>query len=65
MPASDEKKHCPFCGSTAVEKRADFATALMVSQYYCVACNSYFEWVKWGDDDAGLDLPDFLKTRPR
>ena len=53
-------KTCPFCHSGDVEKRSNFSTGLMVSLYYCRACNTYFESIKWGDDDASLDVPDFL-----
>ena len=53
-------KTCPFCRSGDVEKRSNFSTALMVSLYYCRACNTYFESIKWGDDDTTLDVPGFL-----
>ncbi len=61
---SSPQKTCPFCGADDTVKQADFGTSLMVSQYYCRACHTVFEWVKWGDDQARLDLPDFLKDRP-
>jgi hypothetical protein len=53
-------KACPFCHQRDTEKRSDFSTALMVSLYYCRACNTYFESIKWGDEDTQLDVPDFL-----
>ena len=53
-------KTCPFCHQRDTQKRSDFSTALMVSLYYCRACNTYFESIKWGDHDAQLDVPDFL-----
>lgn len=51
---------CPFCGSRETEKQSDFGTSLMVRLHYCRGCRTSFEAVKWGDD-AGLDLPPFLK----
>ncbi len=54
-------KTCPFCGSTDTAKQADFGTSVMVRQYYCRACRTVFEWVKWGDDESDLDLPTVLK----
>ena len=57
---STQAKTCPFCHESDTEKRSDFSTALMVSLYYCRTCNTYFESIKWGDDDAQLDVPDFL-----
>lgn len=59
---SEPSKICPFCGSKNTEKYADFGTAIMVRQHYCRDCKSVFEWVKWGDDESQLDLPEFLKT---
>ena len=53
---------CPFCGSTATEKVADFATSLMVASHHCAHCHSYFEAIKWGDESA-LDVPAFLDPR--
>jgi RNA polymerase subunit RPABC4/transcription elongation factor Spt4 len=55
-------KKCPFCGSTETEKQSDFGTTIMVKQHYCRNCRTVFEWVKWGDDDPTLDLPEFLKN---
>jgi transposase-like protein len=34
---------CPFCGSTATRREADFGTTLAYAQYYCHACrNTHF-----------------------
>jgi hypothetical protein len=55
------KKTCPFCGSRDTEKQSDFGTSVMVKQYYCRGCKTVFEWIKWGDSEANLDLPEFLK----
>lgn len=62
---TSEAKKCPFCGSRETEKYADFGTALMVKQYYCNHCKTVFEWVKWGDDETDLDLPDFLRKKSK
>lgn len=58
---SDPNKKCPFCGSTETQKQSDFGTSLMAMQYFCLACKSPFEWIKWGEPDSRLDLPEFLK----
>ncbi|MFQ5605907.1 MAG: hypothetical protein ACE5HS_21770 [bacterium] len=55
------KIKCPFCGATETQKQADFGTSIMVKQYYCRACKTVFEWIKWGENESNLDLPDFLK----
>lgn len=54
-------KLCPFCRSKNTRKQSDFGTSVMATVHYCIDCNSYFEGIKWGDDDPELDLPDFLK----
>jgi len=54
---------CPFCGSLHASKQSDFGTSLMVKQYFCLDCKSAFEWIKWGEDNTHLDLPDFLQDR--
>lgn len=53
-------KNCPFCQSTETEKVSDFGTSLMVGSYYCRACRSHFESIKWGDRSQKLDIPEFL-----
>jgi hypothetical protein len=58
-------KVCPFCHATDTERRADFSTSLMVSLHYCRRCRSYFEAIKWGDQEAPLDLPPFLDPNRR
>ncbi len=58
-------KKCPFCHSDDTVKHADFSTSLMVSLYYCRACRSSFEAIKWGDREAGLELPSFLREEGR
>ncbi len=61
---TDSSKACPFCGSTATSKQADFSTSLMVSLYWCQRCKTSFEAIKWGDTSVDLDLPEFLSERP-
>ncbi|MFQ5709856.1 MAG: hypothetical protein ACE5HO_20570 [bacterium] len=58
-------KPCPFCKSKDTVKCSDFGTSVMVKQYYCCHCNTYFEWVKWGDQDPTLDLPEFLQDNEK
>lgn len=41
---------CPFCDSADVEKEMDFGQEISKSQYYCNACETPFERIKWGDD---------------
>ena len=38
---------CPFCESKETELIALFGMQMMTSQYYCRACRSVFEAVKW------------------
>ena len=46
-----DKQHdlpvCPFCHAESADRIAQFGTAQLVSQYYCHACRSVFEYVKW------------------
>ena len=51
---------CPFCGSRLTDKESHFGTSLMVARYFCRACRSHFEAIKWGDRPAELDVPAFL-----
>jgi hypothetical protein len=44
---------CPFCGSDHTELFSLFGSSLLTSQYYCRACRSTFERVKWGDHRQG------------
>ena len=60
-------KPCPFCGSLATTREADFSTSLMVSLYWCQRCKTSFEAIKWGDGSVDLDLAASLaerRTRP-
>ncbi|HLW47480.1 MAG TPA: hypothetical protein VKW09_06900 [bacterium] len=40
--------HCVFCGSAETELMSLFGSSPLTSQYYCRACRSAFEQVKWG-----------------
>ncbi len=57
-----KNKKCTFCGSTNTEKQSDFGTSIMVTPHFCLDCKSAFEWIKWGEDDSHLDLPEYLKA---
>lgn len=41
--------HCPFCGSPDVVKDSSFGPEISKSQYFCEACETPFERIKWGD----------------
>jgi hypothetical protein len=41
---------CPFCRATTAELVSLFGSQLLLSQYRCAACGSYFEGVR---DDRG------------
>jgi transposase-like protein len=47
-----EAVKCPFCESTASELISLFGSQLLLSQYRCTQCGSYFEGVR-GDDEHG------------
>ncbi|WP_425441645.1 hypothetical protein [Thalassobacillus cyri] len=47
MSETDKKIACPFCSSDNVQIIAPFGTAQLVRQYYCNACKSCFEYIKW------------------
>lgn len=42
---------CPHCASADVELEAPFGGSLMSRQYYCRACRTVFEWIKWEPGD--------------
>lgn len=47
---------CPFCEGVETELHAPFGSALSVATYWCRACRTAFEWVKWdepGEREAG------------
>jgi transposase-like protein len=45
--------HCPFCDSAATELISLFGSQLLLSQYRCKRCGSYFETVRGDDADGG------------
>jgi len=51
---------CPFCGSLQTRRETDFGTALAYAQFYCRACRTPFECIKWDDRATNPDLPSFL-----
>jgi ring-1,2-phenylacetyl-CoA epoxidase subunit PaaD len=47
---------CPFCGGTDTELMNAFGSHASVSAYWCRACRSPFERMKWeGDGRRGPD----------
>lgn len=50
-----ERVRCPFCEGLETELHSPFGTALSVATYWCRACRTAFEWVKWDgrDPDPG------------
>ena len=44
MPAAPE---CPFCGGTETEIMSAFGSHASVSTYWCRACGSPFEMMRW------------------
>ncbi len=49
LPCGDvpESVDCPHCQGHETELFAAFGSALSVSQYYCRACRTVFEYMKW------------------
>jgi hypothetical protein len=43
---------CPFCDATTVSSVAPFGSQLLMSQFRCEACRSYFEGVRLDRHDA-------------
>jgi hypothetical protein len=54
LPHSSTPITCPFCVSDDTERISLFGSQLLVSQYRCRACHSYFEAVR---DDESHALP--------
>ena len=52
MSASTKTVTCPFCEADASELISLFGSQLLLSQYRCKRCGSYFEAVR-GDEDHG------------
>jgi hypothetical protein len=49
MPDSVE---CPHCDGSETEQFSAFGPAVSVGQYYCRACRTVFEWMKWQGRDG-------------
>jgi hypothetical protein len=45
--AMPESVPCPFCDGSDTEQFSAFGSAVSVGQYYCRACKTVFEWMKW------------------
>jgi DNA-directed RNA polymerase subunit RPC12/RpoP len=54
---------CPFCGSTRTQQETDFGTTLAYAQFYCLACRTPFEWIKWEEKISKPDLPAFFSEK--
>jgi len=48
---------CIFCGSGETELMSLFGSSLLTSQYYCRACRTAFEQVKWGNEPPAAVPP--------
>ena len=46
-----EAVRCPFCESVATELVSLFGSQLLLSQYRCKTCGSYFEALRNDDGD--------------
>ncbi|MDX1673241.1 MAG: hypothetical protein R3314_00460 [Longimicrobiales bacterium] len=46
-----ERPTCPFCDGAETELHSAFGTALSVATYWCRACRTAFEWVKWQEPE--------------
>jgi hypothetical protein len=44
--AGGDPVRCPFCDATTVSTVAPFGSQLLMSQFRCEACRSYFEGVR-------------------
>jgi DNA-directed RNA polymerase subunit RPC12/RpoP len=45
MSESDDVR-CPFCGAASAELLSLFGSQLLLSQYRCASCGSYFEGLR-------------------
>jgi hypothetical protein len=55
---------CPFCRSTTVELISLFGSQLLLSQYRCSACRSYFEGLRPDRAaESSIDSGDMCSTR--
>lgn len=42
---------CPFCDGEDTELHNPFGSQLSVATYWCFACHTAFEWLKWSAPD--------------
>ena len=57
---ADGPVRCPFCDATTVSTVAPFGSQLLMSQFRCDACRSYFEGVRldrYGASEAEPSAP--------
>lgn len=57
-PAARSPVACPHCGATDVAVESEFGSSLMTRQFYCRACRTVFEWVKWEEEGSPGDWLD-------
>ncbi|MGH7503185.1 MAG: hypothetical protein ACREL7_15775 [Longimicrobiales bacterium] len=50
-----ERVTCPFCGGDDTGLHSAFGPQLSVASYWCRACHTAFEWLKW--DRSAKDGP--------
>lgn len=46
---------CAHCGSASVTRVALFGSQLMTSQYRCEQCRTYFEHIRWDENETMED----------
>ena len=51
---------CPFCDGSSTELMSAFGSQLSVSTYWCTACRSPFELMKWRGKRASSGLEEDL-----
>lgn len=61
VSAADSLVRCPFCDSVQTQLEAAFGTTHAYSQFFCQACRTPFEWIKWEEKAVTHDLPAFLQ----
>ena len=50
---------CPFCEGMQTELQSAFGSQLSVATFWCRACRSPFEFMKWGGSpQKGADPPE-------
>jgi transposase-like protein len=52
-PSTETRIECPFCEADECELISLYGSQLLLSQYRCKRCGSYFEAVRREDDDGG------------